>query len=529
MCSIAITSLKMLLKTATFSIVFLSFCTAFAFQDKKPNIIYILADDLGYGDVSAFNPEGKINTVNLDQLAADGMKFTDAHTASALCTPTRYSIITGRYNWRSPLKSGVLTGISKPLIPTSRETVASMLKDAGYETGFIGKWHLGWDWQLKDESKPLGGGWNTEDFNNVDFSKKIKNSPMDLGFEYMYAIPASLDMAPYVYVENGLAEEMPTKYSEGIDKYIYFRKGQTSPHFVHQDVTPHFFEKSFNFIEEKAKSQDPFFLYLALPSPHTPIMPTPPFQGKSGLNPYGDFVLEIDHYIGQLVEKLKALDLEENTMIVFTSDNGCAPMANYEVLTSKGHNPSAWFRGTKADIFEGGHREPFIVKWPSKVAAGSTCDQTICTTDFMATCADILGLDLADDTAEDSFSMLPLLEDPGTKKYKREYTVNHSLNGSFALRQGKWKMIFCPGSGGWSEPRPNAKNIKELPKFQLYDLEEDPEEKNNLYEQEPKIAAKLKKLMASCIEDGRSTPGAKQQNENPMDGKPWQQITNIIE
>ena len=285
--------------------------------EQKPNIIYVLADDLGYGDISSFNENGQIKTLNIDQLANDGIKFTDAHTSSAVCTPTRYGILTGRYNWRSRLKSGVLTGTSKALIPNSRSTVASILKKQGYNTAFIGKWHLGWNWALKNKDSTLGSGWNAGDFSNIDFTKPIKNGPNSLGFTYAYGHSGSLDMAPYVYVENGRATEVPDSITENTGKYSWWRKGPTSKDFIHDDVTPNFFRKSFKYISEKAKEDNPFFLYLALPSPHTPILPTEAWQGKSGLNPYGDFMLMIDAYMGQLTETIKQAGIEDNRIIVF--------------------------------------------------------------------------------------------------------------------------------------------------------------------------------------------------------------------
>jgi arylsulfatase A-like enzyme len=494
-------------------------------QIDNPNIIFVLVDDMGIGDVGAFNPDSKIATPHINALASSGMKFIDAHTSSAVCTPTRYGLLTGRYNWRSPLKSGVVGGDSKALIPTTRTTVAKMLKDNGYHTSFIGKWHLGWNWQHEKDST---GTKTLEGVDHIDFSKPISNGPNDLGFDYTYGLPASLDMAPYVYVENGKTTEIPNKFTESNTEYGWWRKGPTAPHFVHQDVLPHFFEKAFDQINYEVKSTRPFFMYLALPSPHTPMLPTQEWQGKSGLNPYADYVMEIDDYIGQLEQLLKEKGIDENTLIFFTSDNGCTPDSNYPFLKSKGHDPSAGYRGHKADIFEGGHREPFIVKWPGRIKPGKTSDITICTTDFMRTCADILNIKLKDNEAEDSFSLVPILLPETSEEYKRSYTVHHSINGSFAIREGKWKMIFCPGSGGWSNPRPNSSAVKDLPKYQLYDLEKDFSEKHNLYGSQIAIENHLKSLLRKCISDGRSTAGQKQNNDLPLGDKKWTQIKDIM-
>lgn len=483
-------------------------------EAQKPNIIFVLADDLGYGDISSYNENGKIKTPHLDQLANEGMKFTDAHTSSSVCTPTRYGIITGRYNWRSRLKSGVLTGTSKALIANSRTTVAAMLQKQGYHTAFIGKWHLGWDWALKHKDSTLGSGWNANDFENIDFSRPIKNGPKDLGFAYSYGHAGSLDMAPYVYVENGMPTVVPDSVTVDTGKYTWWREGPTSKDFVHEDVTPNFFRKSFKYISEKAKADNPFFLYLALPSPHTPILPTKDWLGKSNINPYADFMMMVDDYMGQLTKTIKEAGIEDNTIIVFTSDNGCSPQADYNILKEKGHNPSYIYRGHKADIFEGGHRVPFIVKWPKNIKKGSTSNQTICTTDFMATCAEISGYNLADNEAEDSYSLVPLFNQEEVNKPFREATVHHSINGSFAIRKGDWKLIMCAGSGGWSFPRPDNKTtIDTLPKYQLYNLKEDPSETTNVIAANREKFEELKMLLVKYITEGRSTLGAPQQND----------------
>ncbi|MGB5436419.1 MAG: arylsulfatase [Maribacter sp.] len=498
--------------------------------EQLPNIIYILADDLGYGDIHAFNPNGKIATPNIDALATNGIKFTDAHTSSAVCTPTRYGILTGRYNWRSPIKSGVLTGKSKALIPKQRTTVASLVKRKGYTTAFIGKWHLGWDWAFKDSTDFGGEGWNFEDFDTMDFDQPITNGPNDLGFDYAYGHSGSLDMAPYIYIENGRPTAPVDRITVDTGKYTWWRKGPTASDFIHEEVTPNFFKKAISYIEEKAIQDHPFFLYLALPSPHTPIVPTKEWQGKSGLNPYGDFVVMMDDYVGELVEVLAQNELTENTIVIFTSDNGCSPQADFEILRGKGHDPSGNFRGHKADIFEGGHRVPFVVQWPKYIAANSISEETICTTDLMATLADIVKIDLGDNEGEDSYSMLPIFMDSNTTDFKREATVHHSINGSFAIRKDQWKMIFCLGSGGWSDPKPNAGGNADLPVFQLYDLAVDPGEQTNLYGNHPEVEHQLQQLMLRYIEDGRSTPGTKQENDPEGYGsKDWKQLEMLKE
>jgi arylsulfatase A-like enzyme len=478
---------------------------------QQPNIIYILADDLGYGDLSAFNPEGKINTPHLDQLAKEGMMFTDAHTSSAVCTPTRYGILTGRYNWRSDLKSSVLWGKSKALIPEERTTVASMLQGQGYHTAFIGKWHLGWNWAMDAEE-------------NIDFTQKVTHNPNDLGFSYAYGHAASLDIPPYVYVENGMPTAIPMDSTVNEDYQGFWRKGLTAPDFVHEEVTPHFFDKAMTYVEERSRTGQPFFLYLPLPSPHTPILPLEQWQGKSGMNPYADFVMMIDDYVGRLMKTVASTGIAENTLVIFTSDNGCSPRAKFEELTAKGHDPSYVFRGHKADIYEGGHRVPFIVRWPAVITAGSRSEQVICTTDLMATCAEILGYQLKDHEGEDSYSLMPLLQGKEMQEPLREATVHHSINGSFAIRQGDWKLIMCPGSGGWSEPTPDSEGIDQLPEVQLYNLADDISETNNLLADYPDKVRQLKNLLTRYIVRGRSTPGVPQLNETAEDTYLWKQV-----
>lgn len=490
-----------------------------------PNVVYVLADDLGIGDVNTFNPEGKIPTPNLDQMAADGMKFTDAHTTSGVCTPTRYGILTGRYNWRSPLKQGVLTGKDPALIPVSRTTVASMLKRRGYHTAFIGKWHLGWNWSWKEEVENSGDGWNAGDFEAIDFAGPVTQNPNDLGFSYAYGHPSSLDIAPYVYVENGRVTGLPDTVTINEGKYSWWREGPTGSDFDHNDVTPNFFRRSMQYIQQHAASGEPFFLYLALPSPHTPILPAVKWQGKSGLNPYADFVMMVDDYIGQLLTTLKQAGVEENTLVIFTSDNGCAPAAKIEEMTAKDHYPSYIYRGHKADIYEGGHRVPFITKWPAQIPAGTVNDQLVCTTDLLATLADITDYQLQPNEGEDSFSMGSLFVAETKDQPIREAAVHHSINGSFAIRKGDWKLIMAPGSGGWSYPRPDDPVSETLPQIQLYNLTQDPGEQSNLQDQHPEVVEELQALLTKYIVEGRSTPGPKQEND-AIDFE-WEQIAFI--
>ncbi|WP_372753263.1 arylsulfatase [Labilibaculum sp.] len=470
---------------------------------KKPNVIFILADDLGYGDVSCYNEQSKIQTPNIDQLASTGVKFTDAHTSSSVCTPTRYGILTGRYNWRSELKKGVLNGFSKALIPESRATVATLMKENGYQTAGIGKWHLGWEWNNVDAGK-----------DQVDYSKKIKNGPSTVGFDYFYGFNGSLDMGPYVWVENDQPTMVPTKITSNPGKQSIWRKGLTSDDFVHEEVLPHLTEKAVGYIEQHANNEKPFFLYLPLPAPHTPILPTEEFRGKSGLdNPYGDFVMMVDWVVSEITKSLKEQGIDENTLLIFTSDNGCSPKANFEQLATKGHSPNGNWRGGKADIYEGGHRIPYIVNWPAKIKSSSS-NQLLCTTDLYATLADLLKIKTPDNRAEDSYSFLPALGIK-SKAPVREDIVNHSINGSFAIHKGDYKVIFCPGSGGWSAPKPNSKGIQLLPKVQVYNLKKDARETHNIQSDNSEIVEEYRQLLSKYVREGRSTPGKIQQNDGP--------------
>ncbi|HDL18226.1 MAG TPA: arylsulfatase [Bacteroidetes bacterium] len=494
------------LSAASFSLFGID-CTAG--KTERPNIVYILADDLGYGDVGCLNPECKIPTPNINRLAARGIRFTDAHSGSAVCTPTRYGILTGRYAWRTRLQSGVLWGYSRALIDKRRMTVASFLKKHGYTTGCIGKWHLGWNWALK-KNVTLGDRKEVK-FEEVDFSAPITNGPSSVGFDYSCNIPGSLDMVPYVYVENDHVVELPTVTVEGRQNYQFYRSGPAAPGFKHENVLPELTQKAVQFIERQTPAK-PFFLYFPLSAPHTPILPTKEFQGKTGLGPYGDFVVQCDWTVGQILQTLQRKGFAENTLVIFTSDNGCSPMANFKHLSRLGHFPSYHFRGYKADIFEGGHRIPFLARWPGKIKPNSQCDDLICLTDLLATTADILGKKLPDYAGEDSISILPDLL--GTaKKPVREAIVHHSINGSFSVRRGKWKLELCPGSGGWSDPRPQKAAQLGLPMVQLYDLTRDIGEQNNLQYLYPDVVYRLTRLLERYVVNGRSTPGKLQKND----------------
>jgi arylsulfatase A-like enzyme len=492
--------------------------------EPLPNIVFVLCDDLGYGDLRCLNPDGKISTPNFDRLAAAGMIFTDAHSGSAVCSPTRYGLITGRYAWRSKLQQGVLGGLSPRLIEPGRTTVASVLKSKGYHTACFGKWHLGLNWVIREGKQVTELGIETpEQVWNVDYAKPIAQGPNSVGFDEYFGISASLDMVPYTFIVNDRVAALPT-----VDKEFPMmhgraggrtRKGPAAPDFDDHDVLPTLTRKAVEYVENRAaeaRRGKPFFMYLPFASPHTPIAPRPEWQEKSGLNPYADFVMQTDAALGQVLAAIDAAGIAGNTLVLVASDNGCSPEAKFDELAAEGHNPNFVFRGHKADIYEGGHHVPLLARWPAKVKAGSRSDRIVCLTDFLATCAGIVGADLPADAGEDSVSFLPALLGK-THAAPRSAVVHHSANGSFAIREGNWKLALCPGSGGWSAPRPGRDDASQLPLVQLFDLSQDIAEQNNLQAEYPEIVARLTALLEKCVGDGRSTPGPPKKNTVAVD------------
>ena len=477
--------------------------TSLALSAAKPNVIIVMADDLGIGDISPTNPGCRIKTPHLQKMAAEGLTILDAHTPSSVCTPTRYGLLTGRYNWRSRLAKGVLSGTSKHLIPAERPTIGHLLKSAGYHTSMIGKWHLGWDW-AKNGKK-------------IDFSKPVKNGPDINGFDQYYGHCGSLDMAPYVWVDTGMPTAIPVR-EEGVtkkeDPYGWYRKGPIAPDFNIEQVLPHLFQKTITRIEERAQKEEPFFIYLPLPAPHTPIVPVPPFKDASKMNPYADFVMQMDHHMGELMAAIKKAGIDDNTLVIFTSDNGCSPEGNFEALAKFDHHPSGKYRGHKADIYEGGHRVPLIARWPSQIKGARTSDSIACLTDLYTTLEDITEQPRKPLGGEDGFSLLPDFSGKGTTA--RKSIISHSISGIFAIREGDWKLCLCRGSGGWSKPRePDAKK-QGLPEMQLFNLKEDPAEKNNLFQKEPEKVKALLALLQDQVDKGRCTPGEPVENDRKV-------------
>ena len=486
--------------------------------NPRPNILYILADDMGVGDVSCLNPKSMWQTPHLDRLARDGMIFTDAHSSSGVCTPTRYTLLTGRYSWRGKLKQGVLQGYSPPLIESGRLTLPGFLRAQGYATAMFGKWHLGLDW-ARTGPKP----------EDVDYTKPIGGGPTARGFERFYGISASLDMPPYVWIENDRVTSPPAGTVENSPAPKLWRAGPIGGDFRMEEVQPRLTEKTIAYLGERAAARDgkPFFVYLPLAGPHTPTLPTKAFQGKTRTL-YGDFIQQIDADIGAILAALDRLGLAQNTLVIFTTDNGYAPAGDIPRHRDFGHDSSAGFRGAKSDAFEGGHRVPFIVRWPGVTPAGARRADVIGHLDVFATCAELVGVKLPADAAEDSSSLLALLRNQPAPATRRDHLVHHSAEGEFAIRQGDWKLILCPGSGGWSAPtrspspwtQAKPDDFTGLPPFQLYNLATDPAEKNNLAAQHPEIVQRLGRLLRTTIERGRSTPGEPQRNVD----MPWAKL-----
>ena len=513
---------------------------------SQPNIVFFFCDDLGWGDVSCLNPESKIRTPHIDALAASGVSFTDAHAGSAVCTPSRYTLITGRYCWRTRLKDGVNGGYSPALLTPERPTVASRLRDAGYATACVGKWHIGMDWELKPGTPPEIGP--QQHFRQdegkldgyIDFTKPVRNGPTDVGFDYYFGISASLDMSPYVFIEGDRVTAVPTGHSPLGTEELRARPGIAAEGWRHEDVLPEIERRSLSWIEEQVRGPGgeapaggarPFLLYVPVAGPHTPVVPTDEWKGKSGCGIYGDFVMQIDSVLGSIVGKLEELGIRENTVVFFASDNG--PETITAPYRDRYGHASAWkFRGMKRDNWEGGHRIPYIVSWPERIAVGTENDRFVELADFYATALEMAG---AADTAsaaaggaaaggEDSFSMLPLLLGESAPDY-RTFAVHHSSEGKWAVRRGRWKLLLHPGSGG------NEVDCDENDDpVQLYDMETDRFETTNVYADHPDVVRELKRLCLDMITRGRSTPGLDAQNDGGQRARThWEQLQELLE
>jgi arylsulfatase A-like enzyme len=472
---------------------------------QLPNVIFILADDMGYGDPQVLNPESKIPSPNMDQLANEGMYFTDAHSYSGVCTPTRYGVLTGRYCFRTRVSSGVLGGHDVSLIEPGRETVATLLGRAGYRSACVGKWHLGLDYKKKDPDKLLYVGpnfGNTKNTDNVDYSGFIDGEPYDHGFDYSYIFPASLDMQPYIYINNKKVVNTDLEHIDGVserERGLFWRHGDAEKDFDFYDVLPRLTRHGMGFIRDhQSKYPDrPFFLYFPLTAPHTPWVPSESFIGISGAGLYGDFVHQVDHSLGKIMQLVDSLEIRSNTIIILTSDNGShwkpEDIAKYD------HRANAHFRGMKSDVWEGGHRVPFLVKWPGIIPAGSSSRRMICHNDLLATMAELTGQQLDWNAGEDSFSYLSALTRKESDWTERRTMINQAVSTTLAIRKDNWKLILDMSSGGWSRGE-----ITAGPPMQLYNLDEDIGEKHNLYRDKPEKVAELEALLHIYRKEGRS-------------------------
>ena len=454
-------------------------CSEKSQERALPNIVVILADDLGYGDLSCYSNSTQVETAHIDKLASQGIRFTDAHSSSAVCTPTRYSLITGRYAWRTRLKEWVLWQWDPPLIDANRLTLPAMLKDKGYYTAAVGKWHLGWDWPTTDgiSAKEMNGV-------NVDYTKPIGGGPLAYGFDYYYGDDVP-NFPPYTFIENDKVVVEPTVMKPDS---LFGAAGKMAEGWKLEGVMPAITQKAVETIEQAAQQpHQPFFLYFALTAPHTPIAPTDLFKNKSQAGLYGDFVMEVDWSVGQIMDALERTHVNENTLVIFTSDNGSpardgtnfsGPLGS--VMKRYDHLPNGNLRGLKADIWEGGHRIPFIVRWPGKTPENTTDDHTICSIDIMATIAQLINYALPQDATEDSYNILPLFQGEEAERLASRALVHHSGGGVFAVRKGPWKLILSDRSGGFSDNLYKEGYGIET-SGQLYNLSSDLEERENLY------------------------------------------------
>lgn len=469
----------------------------------KPNILIILADDLGYGDVQCYQPErGKIKTPQIDRLAAQGMRFTDGHTSSGVCSPTRYSLLTGRYHWRTRLQRGIVEHLGAPLIAPDRLTIAGLAKQHGYRTAAIGKWHLGWEWSIPAAQMELFAPGRAVSPPVTDthraawqavFSRPIAGGPTTRGFDEYFGTDVP-NQSPYCFIENDRTVGMPSVFLP-----LSLLKGQLAgiagpalADWKLEAILPALGDRAADFIARQTKAKQPFLLYLPLTAPHTPIAPNAEWRGKSGLGTYADFVMETDAVVGRVLDALKASGAADNTFVLLTSDNGCAPHA-YNEMKSQDHPSSGPLREYKGSVFEGGHRVPFIVRWPGVVKPGSACDQLVHQADLIATLADILGAKLPGNVGEDSFSFLPLLKAPS--KPVRIQAISTAGSGAPSLRDGPWKLVLND-------------NIN-----QLYNLADDIGETNNLAGEQRERVETMRTQLEQFISDGRSTPGAPQKND----------------
>ncbi|MEZ5397661.1 MAG: arylsulfatase [Bryobacterales bacterium] len=484
--------------------ILLLFLLASAAFAETPNIVVLLADDLGYGDLHVYNAASKIKTPNLDRLAGEGTRFTNAHTPASVCTPTRYGLLTGRYPWRSRLKSGVLRDSDPPLIEAGRLTLPEMLKRKGYETAAIGKWHLGKSFVLLDKSKPVSA-------ENIDWSKPEVDGPLDHGFTYYFG----LAKPGWAFLEGRRPLARPSLAFDVTNLPAFLmgpnnQKGWKSPGFEFDRMLPRFTEEAVGFIDRSAAAGKPFFLYWTPITPHRPVTPSEDFIGKSAAGVYGDFVVQLDWAVGEILAAIERNGATKDTLVILSSDNGPEIDAYRRVLEYEHYSMGDW-RGVKRDNWEGGHRVAFLARWPGRYPSDRTNDETVCQTDLFATTASIVGYDLPNAAAEDSYDILPALEGKRLSKPIREATVHQAMDGHLAIRQGDWVLIDWKtgdsNRGGNGEPEWFKRErgvVAEPGDVVLYNLRDDPQETRNRVAEEPQTVGRLKALLDQYRAEGRS-------------------------
>ena len=510
--------------------------TALAAEGTKPNVVIILADDMGFGDVSSNNPHARTRTPNIDKLSESGIRFTEAHSGGATCTPSRYGLLTGRYYFRSPMyrDNGAKLGgpgYLPPLIEPGRETIGSLMQKAGYTTACIGKWHLGMSWALKDPAKPRGLLGPGTRYTNTDFAHRTQDGPNSRGFDYSFIIPSSLSDPPFVFLRNGqvfdpevvlIPDIYPTRQKDTVyewdlkyvaepgDVYwargVIWKNGEISKSYRVEKCADTIVAEAVTFIEDQAKKNPakPFMLYLPLPGPHTPWLPNEKFRGTSGMGAYGDYVAQMDHAVGQIRDTLAALGMADNTLLIFSSDNGAH--WGEEDVQQQAHESNWGRRGQKADVWDGGHHVPMFITWPAEIREAATYAHSVCLNDIIATLADLTGQTIDDRYAEDSVSFHRVIA--GDYRTPTRDSIIYESSGGLAIVKNGWKLIRVLGSGGFTLPN-HLRAVPGGPKGQLYHVETDPLERTNVYLQESAKVAELSALLDLQLAQGFSRSRAR--------------------
>jgi arylsulfatase A-like enzyme len=478
-------------------------------RGKQPNIVVILADDFGVGDIQAHYPDNKIPTPHLDRLVRQGISFSDAHSPSAVCSPTRYGLLTGRYAWRTRLQEWVIAAYEPPLIAPDRPTLPGFLRENGYHTTCVGKWHLGWNWAGPQPSR-MTEARNGQKSLEWDYTQRIGGGPTERGFDDFYGVDLP-NLPPFTFIEDDRVTVQPTAQyvhdpTEGVVLPRGFVGAPMAPGWKLDAILPEITRRAVQEIRTLAKKDEPFFLYFSLTSPHEPVVPSKQFKGRSGIAPIADFVMETDWSAGHVIQAIDDAGIADNTVVIFTSDNGHSHYTGWQELVDAGHRPSGPYRGHKGDVWEGGHRVPLVVRWPDHIAVGSRSNQLVSLTDLFATCAELIDKQLPDRGAEDSVSFLPAAIGQGNVT-PRSPIVNHSNHGEFAFRSGDWKLVFR-NAGNLNQCRGKQRIME------LYNLKYDPSEEMNVALEQARLAVQLTHQFGKLVEDGASRAGVKGQNDS---------------